>query len=672
MYIRPYTVSQTSLLLLTLFLSFYLQSALHRMPPEKRPHTRWMIRATIWNAVSVALNMIIGVVEAPRLDLLAYLRDPVGLLIFHAITQAVYAIPPVESFARRQEARRTTQAAALLLSVEMIYFLYRLWSFGQTGVIQPKHPLLLLPLPVAGLWVLLLVARKNWASAYVPAVSTGQPLDRIPDAPQHGLVRFYQALFVVVTITLVGVFAFYVMMRATVPAPTWLPVTADTVVTVSFLTMLFAYLRSPLAATTLEIRLMGAGLVIFLGLISVLGWLITLTYLNHQAPDVYPSLVFGNQMQAQFFITPAAHRPLAQMLNNLLAPLVGFAVVGSFVFARLYTMYYRSTFNESLVQIFEGFRQVQQGNLAHRLPVLTWQDEFSRIGIAFNQMVMSLEQANQVLHVYQQHLQDLVHEGTAELSREMELRSQLELHYAVQDERSRIAQETHDGLLQSLMGVRIRLNRGKRISRVDAATIEAEMAELADEVTLAMQELRSLINELNEEILPHGLVAGIEEAVARHRQTYPTTVHTDLSYAPDHLTLGQELHILRIVQEALANASRHGTATHVEVVLGLTELDEGPGALHLQIRDNGSGFDPTRYHGNGFGLHNMRRRAASLGAVLEIQSRPRDGFSGGTVISLRLASRANLKKLLDPDSYSAPESFSKNLPEKQQLSGNSW
>lgn len=635
MFIRPYTISQICLLLLALFLAFYLQSALPRMVPEKRLHTRWMHQAALWVALLVTLHLILGVAEDPRLNLVAYLRDPVGLLIWHALAQAMYAIPPVEPFTRRQETRRITQAVTVLFALEMLYLPYRLWAFSQTGEIRLKHAPMLLPAVIAGVWVMLLVVRKLWVTVADPAASARQRLRQVLSVQPHGIATFYQSILVVVVIQLVMTFAYHRLMGTWNIVPSWLPFVSDATVTISFVLMLFAYLRSPLAATTLELRLMGAGVALFLGLISVLGWLVTLTYLHHQAPTAPPLLVFGNQIQSQFFITPATYRPLAQMLSNLLTPLIWFAIVGTFVFIGLYTSYYRSTLNESLEQIFEGFRQVQQGNLAHRLPVSTWQDELNQVGISFNQMVSSLEEANQALHAYQQHLQLLVDQRTAELGREMELRRRLELRQAVQDERSRIAQETHDGLLQSMMGIRIRLNRGKRISRMDATRIEAEIGELADEVTNAMQELRILLNELNEEILPHGLVAGIEATVARHQQSYPTTIRTDITYTPGSLTLGQELHILRIVQEALSNASRHGGATHAEVVLRLTEPDHGAGALYLQIRDNGFGFDPNRHRDNGWGLHNMQRRAAALGAVLEIHSHPRDADCSGTVVRLR-------------------------------------
>jgi signal transduction histidine kinase len=81
-----------------------------------------------------------------------------------------------------------------------------------------------------------------------------------------------------------------------------------------------------------------------------------------------------------------------------------------------------------------------------------------------------------------------------------------------------------------------------------------------------------------------------------------------------------EAELLRIVQEALNNARRHSEATIVTVdarVVG--EL------LHVLVADNGRGFAADAPMESGFGLTNMRERAAIIGGELTIQSNPNDG-----------------------------------------------
>lgn len=622
MFIRPYIISQTTLLLLALFLLLYLSISVRHTAREKLAHTRWMIQAIAWNVGVLLLFLVIGLTENPQLDLLAYFRDPFGLLALHAMVQAIYATPPHEPFVRRQEPRIMARSFLLLFSLEIGYLIFRIWSFYHTGTIQPKLFLLRLPILLIAIWLLLLVIRKLWIAEAGPGLSTRQHLHRIFISPQHNGSPFYRGVLLFTGMTIFMISLFVVTVTATTLPPTWLLVTADSTVTISFLSMLFAYLVSGQVHTGLEIRLIGAGLTIFLALISVLGWIITLTFLHHQAPDVHPVWIFGTQMQTQFFVTPDPYRPLARMLSSLLAPLIGFSAGGSLIFVWLYTSYYRSTLKVSLAQIVTGFLQVRQGNLAYRVPHIAWQDEFSQIAIAFNQMAASLEEAYVSLYAYQEHLQTLVDQRTAQLGEEMEMRKQLELRQAIQDERTRIAQETHDGLLQTLMGIRIRLNRGKQLSQRESAVIQAELAELSGEISRSILELRNLIHELNDQILPEGLIPALRQSIRHHEQTYSIIVHTHLNYPTGLLPLNQELHILRIIQEALSNASRHGHATEAWISIDYSHQEDHHTALHVQVCDNGQGFDQGLETSAGWGLKNMHQRAKQLGTQLHIQSQP--------------------------------------------------
>ena len=79
--------------------------------------------------------------------------------------------------------------------------------------------------------------------------------------------------------------------------------------------------------------------------------------------------------------------------------------------------------------------------------------------------------------------------------------------------------------------------------------------------------------------------------------------------------------LVRIVQEAITNAGRHGRASEVHV-----ELSNGD-CLRLVVADDGVGFDPAAVRPDGvhFGLLGMRERVEALGGRLEIASRPGDG-----------------------------------------------
>jgi signal transduction histidine kinase len=96
----------------------------------------------------------------------------------------------------------------------------------------------------------------------------------------------------------------------------------------------------------------------------------------------------------------------------------------------------------------------------------------------------------------------------------------------------------------------------------------------------------------------------------------------------EDLPLHIQQDFLRIAQEAISNALRHAKPTVISVNLRLDSPN-----LVLEIRDNGSGIDSTRLkNGEGLGLGNMRDRAETLGAELDI----RTAEGRGTSIIVRL------------------------------------
>ncbi len=88
------------------------------------------------------------------------------------------------------------------------------------------------------------------------------------------------------------------------------------------------------------------------------------------------------------------------------------------------------------------------------------------------------------------------------------------------------------------------------------------------------------------------------------------------------------MNLLRIGQEAVSNAMKHGQARHIQIELRY-EVDK----VCLEIKDDGRGFNPGEPSRTGhFGLLDMRERAESLGCRLEIESRP----GWGTKISVEV------------------------------------
>ena len=201
----------------------------------------------------------------------------------------------------------------------------------------------------------------------------------------------------------------------------------------------------------------------------------------------------------------------------------------------------------------------------------------------------------------------------------------------VQQERQRLAREIHDTIAQSLAGVVVQLqaaheelDRDSIIRRTDRA------AELARE---ALVEARRSVMDLAPAPLRAGTlvdaITGIVTAWSADRD-----VQADAVVAGDPRPLHPEVEatVLRIAQEALSNVGRHASAGRVVVTLTFDETE-----VILDVRDDGTGFDPTRpEQPTSFGLRGMRQRAERLAGALEVETAP----GSGTAVSVRLPALA--------------------------------
>jgi len=202
---------------------------------------------------------------------------------------------------------------------------------------------------------------------------------------------------------------------------------------------------------------------------------------------------------------------------------------------------------------------------------------------------------------------------------------------AVVDERERIGKDLHDSIIQSLYAVGLSLEDVPELVRDDPDEVERRVERAIDSLHLTIQDIRNFIFGLRPELLSGthllpGLVAILEEF--RHN----SMIDVELEAAERHETEpGPEAtaHLLGLANEALSNIARHSGASRATVAVDTT----ADGTLRLRIIDNGRGFDPTSTQA-GFGHHglaNMRSRAESIGATMEIDSGPR-----GTRIEIRL------------------------------------
>ena len=148
----------------------------------------------------------------------------------------------------------------------------------------------------------------------------------------------------------------------------------------------------------------------------------------------------------------------------------------------------------------------------------------------------------------------------------------------------------------------------------------------------AVTDLRQYMIALRAEQPIETLAAGLRRLAddPRFSSLLDISVQADDTLA---LTPTQVGHALSIVQESLANTTRHAHARHVTIC-----LCQQPAGVSLRIEDDGRGFDQTAVM-PGFGLRAMRDRARLLGHPLDIRSQP----GRGTSITLLIAEHEEVK-----------------------------
>jgi two-component system, NarL family, sensor histidine kinase DegS len=208
---------------------------------------------------------------------------------------------------------------------------------------------------------------------------------------------------------------------------------------------------------------------------------------------------------------------------------------------------------------------------------------------------------------------------------------QMRIIEAQEAERSRLAQEIHDGPAQVLSNAIFQVEFIERAIDRDEDLARNELRFLREQLRRELGSVRTFISQLRPPVLDElGLDGAIADAVARTTALTGLAITTDLAAPTDRLSETEQTVALRIVQEALQNVRKHGGASSVTVstVVGGNEWV-------LTVRDDGRGFDVGAVAARGrrnFGLQFMQERAELVGARFEVQSRP----DGGTIVRLAI------------------------------------
>lgn len=195
-------------------------------------------------------------------------------------------------------------------------------------------------------------------------------------------------------------------------------------------------------------------------------------------------------------------------------------------------------------------------------------------------------------------------------------------HGAVLEERNRIARELHDTLEQELAGITMQLDLAVDCFR-QAPPVAFRALDAARNMSRhSMVEARRSVWDLRCDLLEQGdLPSALARIVRPLAPGGGPTVDVNVNGTPVRLQGKIEMNLLRIGQEAVANAIKHGHASQVQI-----ELQYTADKVTLKVTDNGHGFSPDQSNSAGhFGLLDMRERAEAIGSHLQIDSAPSRG-----------------------------------------------
>ncbi len=210
--------------------------------------------------------------------------------------------------------------------------------------------------------------------------------------------------------------------------------------------------------------------------------------------------------------------------------------------------------------------------------------------------------------------------------RVQQLREQFVLVLA---ERSRIARELHDTLIQGFSGITMQMHAFT--NRLTAREDQQALGEIIRDAGICLQETRRSVAGLRGGTgSSSGLAAAISDAARQLTQERDIRLKLNLDERQQELPAEVKYNLLCIVQEAITNSIKHSGARTIEVNLACSAND-----LRLSVRDDGRGMDPRRGamgEAGHYGMVGMKERASQIGAELDLSSAP----GQGTKVSVRM------------------------------------
>jgi len=293
--------------------------------------------------------------------------------------------------------------------------------------------------------------------------------------------------------------------------------------------------------------------------------------------------------------------PIISIRNNII-----FISVFIVLVVLLSTWLLSRKLSRPLIKLQKAVQELGKGNLGMQVEVAT-NDEIGELAKSFNQMSEQLKEKDVML--------------------QKERTRRMRAAFDGQDtERQRLSRELHDGLGQSLIAQKLRLESIK-FPEPDKTT------GLLDELKLCSDRLVDEVRRISNDLMPAQLTQfGIVPALRQHCDEVSRLSSIDVSFETtgnfEIMRRKVKIYLFRIIQEALNNIVKHSGSRSAGVEIVQTREN-----IFVSISDTGQGFN-TEKACPGNGLNNMRERALLLGGSFSITSLP----GKGTTIEIQIPS----------------------------------
>lgn len=214
---------------------------------------------------------------------------------------------------------------------------------------------------------------------------------------------------------------------------------------------------------------------------------------------------------------------------------------------------------------------------------------------------------------------------------------------AIVDERTRLARDMHDGVAQNLAYLLIQVDRCLNMVDEDSK-LGNQLEQISALLTRNIEEIRRNIFDLRPvDLEGKSLFEVLENFVAEFGRRWNLQTTCLINGKVEDVSTEVESALYRILQETLSNARKHAQCTYISVKLSV-DHDQW---ITLEVKDNGSGFDPNqslqnplkRQGNRGLGLTSMRERAERVGGKLVVESAKDQGTSIFAMLPIYIETR---------------------------------